>query len=64
VVYGVVTEICVLSAARGLLKLGRPVSVVTDAIATLKAGDSARALAEIRSLGGQCVELREITSHL
>ncbi|MGA7235924.1 MAG: cysteine hydrolase family protein [Bryobacteraceae bacterium] len=64
VVYGVVTEICVLSAARGLLKLGKPVSVVIDAIKTLKAEDSARALAEIRSLGGQCVELREITRPL
>jgi nicotinamidase/pyrazinamidase len=62
VVYGVVTEICVLSAARGLLKLGKPVSLVTDAVETLKSEDSARALAEIRSLGGQCVELREITS--
>ncbi len=64
VVYGVVTEICVLNAARGLLKLGKPVTVVTDAIATLKAEDSTSALAEIRSLGGQCVELREITSLL
>ena len=61
VVYGVVTEICVLSAARGLLKLGKPVSVVTDAIEGLKAEDSAKALAEIRSLGGTCVEMREIT---
>lgn len=64
VVYGVVTEICVLNAARGLLKLGKPVTLVTDAIATLKAEDSTSALAEIRSLGGQCVELREITSLL
>jgi hypothetical protein len=36
--------------------------VVTDAIETLKAEDSARALAEIRSLGGKCVELGEIAS--
>jgi nicotinamidase/pyrazinamidase len=62
VVYGVVTEICVLNAARGLLKLGKPVLVVADAIQTLKAEDSARALAQIRSLGGQCVGLSEITS--
>jgi nicotinamidase/pyrazinamidase len=46
VVYGVVTEICVLYAVRGLLKTGRPVTVVTDAIETLKAADSERALAE------------------
>jgi nicotinamidase/pyrazinamidase len=62
VVYGVVTEICILYAARGLLELGKPVIVVTDAIATLKAEDSARALAEIRSLGGKFAELGEITS--
>jgi nicotinamidase/pyrazinamidase len=62
VVYGVVTEICILHAVRGLLKLGKPVIVVTDAIETLKAEDSARALAEIRSLGGTCAEASEITS--
>ena len=32
VVYGVVTEICVLFAARGLLKLGKPVVIVIDAV--------------------------------
>jgi nicotinamidase/pyrazinamidase len=52
VVYGVVTEICVLFAARGLLKTGKPVTVVTDAVETLKREDSERALAEIRASGG------------
>jgi nicotinamidase/pyrazinamidase len=60
VVYGVVTEICVLSAARGLLKLGKPVAVLTNAIETLKPADSERALAEIRSLGGACIERSEV----
>jgi len=52
VIYGVVTEICVLYAARGLLKTGKPVTVVTDAIESLKAEDSKRALDEIRAAGG------------
>jgi nicotinamidase/pyrazinamidase len=32
VVYGVVTEYCVASALRGLVKTGKPVELVTDAI--------------------------------
>jgi len=55
VIYGVVTEICVLHAARGLLKTGKPVVVVTDAIEGLKAEDSKRALEEIRAAGGTLV---------
>ena len=52
VLYGVVTEICVLYAARGLLKTGKPVVVVIDAIEGLRAEDSERALAEIQAAGG------------
>jgi len=52
VVYGVVTEICVLFAARGLLKSGKRVVVVTDAVETLNPTDSARALKEITDAGG------------
>jgi nicotinamidase/pyrazinamidase len=51
VVYGVVTEICVLFAARGLLRSGRKVTVVTDAIAALDAANSRRALEELRQAG-------------
>ena len=60
VVYGVVTEICVLHAVRGLVKTGKPVIVVTDAIETLNGDDGQRALAEMRGLG---VELAGI-SHI
>ena len=59
-VYGVVTEICVLFAARGLLKLGKPVVIVTDAVETLKAEDSAKALEEIRAAGGTFARIAEI----
>jgi nicotinamidase/pyrazinamidase len=55
VVYGVVTEICVLSAVRGLLRTGQPVCVVVDAIQGLNGEDSRRALAEIEAAGGQLI---------
>jgi nicotinamidase/pyrazinamidase len=60
VVYGVVTEICVLFAARGLLKYGKPVTIVTDAVAALTAEASDRALAEIRGAGGLLALASEI----
>jgi nicotinamidase/pyrazinamidase len=60
VIYGVVTEICVLYAARGLLKTGKPVVVVTDAIEGLKAEDSARALADIRAAGGTLATVGQV----
>src|SRR5215467_10887507 len=52
VVYGVVTEICVLFAVRGLRKSGRQVVVITDAVETLNPADSKRALDEVVALGG------------
>jgi nicotinamidase/pyrazinamidase len=60
VVYGVVTEICVLYAVRGLLKTGRPVALVTDAVAALTAEASARALEEVRASGGTLATVSEI----
>jgi len=59
VVYGVVTEICVLFAARGLLKTGKPVVIVTDAVEALNADDSLRALDEIRAAGGAMARTAE-----
>jgi len=55
-----VTEICVLHAARGLLKTGIPVTVVTDAVEALKPEDSARALVEIRAAGGTLATVSDI----
>jgi len=51
VVYGVVTEVCVLHAVRGLMQFGRPLTVVTDGIQALTAKGSHDALEEMRSGG-------------
>ncbi len=55
VVFGVVTEYCVRLAAKGLLQRGRRVSVVEDAIETLKPEDGARAIAELQALGAKMI---------
>jgi nicotinamidase/pyrazinamidase len=60
VVYGVVTEICVLYAVRGLLALGKQVMVVTDAIETLRAEDSSRALDEMCDGGAALARVADI----
>jgi nicotinamidase/pyrazinamidase len=55
VVFGVVTEYCVRFAAKGLLERGRRVSVVQDAIETLKAEDGQRTIAELQDLGAKFI---------
>jgi nicotinamidase/pyrazinamidase len=55
VVFGVVTEYCVRLAAKGLLERGRRVSVVEDAIETLKAEDGQRIVAELQALGAKFI---------
>jgi nicotinamidase/pyrazinamidase len=55
VVFGVVTEYCVGLAAKGLLERGRRVSVIEDAIETLKPEDGARTISELRALGAQMI---------
>jgi nicotinamidase/pyrazinamidase len=59
VVFGVVTEYCVRLAAKGLLERGRRVSVVKDAIETLKAEDGARTVAELQALGARFITTAE-----
>jgi nicotinamidase/pyrazinamidase len=55
VVFGVVTEYCVRFAAKGLLERGRRVSVVEDAIETLKAEDGERTIEELKTLGARFI---------
>jgi nicotinamidase/pyrazinamidase len=66
VVFGVVTEYCVRLAAKGLLERGRRVSVVQDAIETLKAEDGKRAVAELQTLGAKFITTEQalaLTGH-
>ncbi|HUB77600.1 MAG TPA: isochorismatase family cysteine hydrolase [Bryobacteraceae bacterium] len=62
VVYGVVTEICVRYAVRGLLRFGRPVTVVRDAIRELTGSACRDAIDEMRAGGAQFVSAAEITA--
>ena len=52
VVYGVVTEICVKFAAMGLLKTGRQVEIVTDAVKELDPAAQASMFEEFTAGGG------------
>jgi nicotinamidase/pyrazinamidase len=61
VLYGVVTEICVLYAARGLLRRGQTVELVADAIEELTPEGSRRAIEEIVAGGGRRATVEEIT---
>jgi nicotinamidase/pyrazinamidase len=54
-IFGVVTEYCVRFAAKGLLQRGHKVSLVTDAVETLKPEDGRRTIDELRSLGARFV---------
>jgi len=59
VVFGVVTEYCVRFAAKGLLERDRRVSVVRDAIETLKAEDGERTAGELTDLGARFIGTEE-----
>jgi nicotinamidase/pyrazinamidase len=60
VVYGVVTEICVKYAAYGLLKTGKRVELVTDAVRSLSQEASERMLQEFTSSGGNLTSTAEV----
>jgi len=60
IVYGVVTEYCVALAANGLLKTGRSVEIVTDAVETLKREDGQAALRAFTAAGGRLTRLSAV----
>jgi nicotinamidase/pyrazinamidase len=53
VVYGVVTEICVRCAAFGLLKMGKPVELVTDAVKALDEQKAREMFSQFTAAGGR-----------
>ena len=53
IVYGVVTEICVRFAAFGLLKTGRRVEIVTDAVHALDESAASKMFDEFIAAGGK-----------
>jgi nicotinamidase/pyrazinamidase len=60
VVYGVVTEICVKNAAMGLLKAGRQVTVVTDAVRSLDDTKCAQFFQDFAAAGGKLSTAKEM----
>jgi nicotinamidase/pyrazinamidase len=63
-VFGVVTEYCVRLAAKGLLKRGRRVALVRDAIETLNAEDGRKTIEELISLGARLVTTEQALAAL
>jgi len=59
IVFGVVTEYCVNCAVNGLLKLGKKVSIVQDAIETLKPEEGNRTLAGLKAAGAHLISTDE-----
>jgi nicotinamidase/pyrazinamidase len=64
IVYGVVTEICVKYAALGLLKTGRRVELVTDAVKELDPSQAAEFLAAFTTAGGVLTTSAEVMSQV
>lgn len=62
VVYGVVTEICVKYAAFGLLRTGKRVDLVTDAVKALDESAAQAMFSEFLAAGGRVTTSTEILS--
>jgi nicotinamidase-related amidase len=59
VVFGIVTELCVSRASRGLLERGRKVAIVEDAIETLEPAAGNRTLVELAAAGATVISTDE-----
>ncbi len=64
VIFGVVTEYCVMCAAKGLLERHRKVAVVRDAIEALDAEAGRNALEELQTLGARLITTEEALAGL
>ena len=62
VVYGVVTEICVKFATDGLLKTGKRVELVTDAVRALDATAAEQMFASFTGRGGVLIAMADVTA--
>jgi nicotinamidase/pyrazinamidase len=64
IVYGVVTEICVRFAAFGLLKTGKPVDIVTDAVKALDEQKANEMFSAFQSAGGRLTTSAEVLARI
>lgn len=64
VVYGVVTEICVRCAAFGLLKTGKRVEVVTDAVKALDEQKASEMFSDFTAAGGHLTTSAAVLGNL
>jgi nicotinamidase/pyrazinamidase len=62
IVFGVVTEYCVSFAAKGLMERGRRVSVVRDAIETLKREDGEKTIGDLEKMGAKLITTNQALS--
>jgi nicotinamidase/pyrazinamidase len=64
VVFGVVTEYCVGLAAKGLLKRGRQVMIVLDAIETIAPESGDKTIFELQEMGATPVSTEEVLARV
>jgi nicotinamidase-related amidase len=60
VVYGVVTEICVAHAVRGLLRTGRQVTLVMDATVAIDESAAQDLESEVLAAGGKLTTAAQV----